>query len=103
MPFIHTYGVTGVLVEVEVRTDPARDWTAVYAAFDSYAGLAAGLRAMGALDPLPRLVSGDEPALVPTLPASVDAGPAVLQPAGDRRVLDARPGARAPSRRRAAR
>src|SRR5205823_4216400 len=50
VPFIHTYGVTGVLVEVEVRTDPARDWTAVYAAFDSYAGLAAGLRAMGALD-----------------------------------------------------
>ena len=75
MPFIHAYGVTGVLVEVEVRTDPARDWTAVYAAFDSYAGLAAGLRAMGALDPLPRLVSGDEPALVPTLPASVALDP----------------------------
>jgi hypothetical protein len=75
VPFIHTYGVTGVLVEVEVRTDPARDWTAVYAAFDSYAGLAAGLRAMGGLDPLPRLVSGDEPALVPTLPASVDLDP----------------------------
>jgi len=75
VPFVHTYGVTGVLVEVEVRTDPARDWTAVYAAFDSYAGLAAGLRAMGGLDPLPRLVSGDEPALVPTLPASVDLDP----------------------------
>ena len=82
VPFVHAYGVTGVLVEVEVRTDPARDWTAVYAAFDSYAGLAAGLRAMGALDPLPRLASGDEPALVPTLPASVDARPAAATACG---------------------
>jgi FAD/FMN-containing dehydrogenase len=75
VPYVHTYGVTGVLVEAEVRTDPARDWTAVYAAFDSYDGLAAGLRTMGELDPLPRLASGDEPALVPTLPASVTLDP----------------------------
>ena len=75
MPYIHAYGVTGVLVEVEVRTDPARDWTAVYAAFDSYAGLAAGLRRWRAR-PAPAAGLGDEPALVPTLPASVDARPA---------------------------
>ena len=31
-PYIHTYGVTGILVDVEIRTDPARDWVAVYAA-----------------------------------------------------------------------
>lgn len=71
-PFIHAYGVTGVLVEVEVRTDPARDWTAVYAAFDTYPELAAALRAMLELRPLPRLASGDEPALVASLPAPVE-------------------------------
>lgn len=76
VPFVHTYGVTGVLVELEVRTDPARDWTSVYAAFDTYAGLATGLRSMLQVDPLPRLASGDEPALVPTLPASVALDPA---------------------------
>ena len=76
VPYIHAYGVTGVLVEMEVRTDPARDWTAVYAAFDSYAELAVGLRAMLELDPLPRLASADEPALVPSLPASVTLDPA---------------------------
>jgi FAD/FMN-containing dehydrogenase len=75
VPFIHTYGVTGVLAEVEVRTDPARDWTAVYAAFDSFPELAVGLRSMLQVDPLPRLASADEPALVPSLPASVTLDP----------------------------
>ncbi len=76
VPFVHTYGVTGVLVEVEVRTDPARDWTSVYAAFGSYAGLAAGLAATARVRPRPRLVSGDEPALVAHLPAPVPLDPA---------------------------
>ena len=62
VPYVHAYGVTGVLVEVEVRTDPARDWPA-------------GLRAMAELDPLPRLVSADEPPLVAPLPASVALDP----------------------------
>lgn len=75
VPFVHTYGVTGVLVEVEVRTDPARDWTSVYAAFDSYAGLAAGLTAASQVQPLPRLVSGDEPPLVASLPAPIALDP----------------------------
>jgi hypothetical protein len=74
-PYIHTYGVTGVLVEVEVRTDPAREWTSVYAAYDSYAGLAGGLAAMADVRPLPRLVSGDEPPLVASLPASIPLDP----------------------------
>jgi hypothetical protein len=78
VPFVHTYGVTGVLVQVEVRTDPARDWSAVYTAFGSYDGLAAAHRAMLSVAPLPRLVSADEPALVPTLPASVDLDPAAF-------------------------
>jgi len=75
-PFVHTYGVTGVVVELEVRTDLARGWTAVYAAFDSYVELAAAHRSMLEVRPLPRLASGDEPALVPTLNAAVALDPA---------------------------
>ncbi|MDT7613261.1 MAG: hypothetical protein QOF00_708 [Pseudonocardiales bacterium] len=75
VPFVHTYGVTGVVVELEVRTDPARDWTAVYAAFDTYAELVAAHRSMLEVRPLPRLASGDEPALVPTLNAPVALDP----------------------------
>lgn len=70
-PYIHTYGVTGILTEVEVRTDPARDWTAVYASFATYDELVAVHRALLDLPVLPRLASADEPALVATLPASV--------------------------------
>ncbi|WP_214403825.1 FAD-binding oxidoreductase [Pseudonocardia lacus] len=75
-PYIHTYGVTGILVEVEVRTDPARDWTAVYTAFDTYDELVAVHRGLTGLSVLPRLASADEPALVPTLTASVELDPA---------------------------
>lgn len=75
VPFVHTYGVTGVIVEVEVRTDPARDWTAVYASYGGYPELAVGMTAMAGLSPLPRLVSADEPALVPSLPAAVALDP----------------------------
>jgi FAD/FMN-containing dehydrogenase len=74
-PFVHTYGVTGVLVEVEVRTDPARDWTALYAAFDSYAALVAVHRTLLDLPQLPRLASADDPALVPSLPSPVELDP----------------------------
>lgn len=75
VPFVHTYGVTGVLVELEVRTDPAREWTAVYAAYPSYASLVTAHRGLLALPVAPRLASGDEPALVPSLTAPVDLDP----------------------------
>jgi FAD/FMN-containing dehydrogenase len=68
-PYLHTYGVTGVLTEVAVRTDPARDWVAVYASFAAYADLVAVHRSLLDLPVLPRLASADEPDLVATLPA----------------------------------
>lgn len=90
VPFVHTYGVTGVLVEVQVRTDPVREWTSVYAAFDSYAGLCAGLAAAAQVQPLPRLVSGDEPPLVASLPAptALDPESYSLRIIADARSLD---------------
>jgi FAD/FMN-containing dehydrogenase len=74
-PYIHTYGVTGILVDVEIRTDPARDWVAVYGSFGSYADLVAVHRSLLDLPQLPRLASADEPALVPTLTAPMDLDP----------------------------
>ena len=73
--YIHTYGVTGIIVDVEIRTDPAREWAAVYGSFDSYEALVAVHRSLLDLPQLPRLASADEPSLVPTLPAPVALDP----------------------------
>jgi len=70
LPYIHAYGVTGIVVEAEVETDPAREWHAVYAAFPTWAAMAQVHRSLLDLPVLPRLASADEPALVPTLPAT---------------------------------
>ena len=74
-PYVHVYGVTGVVVEVEIATDPARDWVAIYAAFDDWASMTSVHRALLDLPVLPRLASADPPALVPSLPASVPLDP----------------------------
>ncbi|PFG41878.1 FAD/FMN-containing dehydrogenase [Isoptericola jiangsuensis] len=75
MPYVHVYGVTGVVVEVEVATEPAREWVAVYAAFDDWASMVQVHRSLLDLPVLPRLASADPPALVPSLPAAVELDP----------------------------
>lgn len=103
-PYIHTYGVTGILVDVEIRTDPARDRSALYADFATYDALVAVHRTLLDLPVLPRLASGDEPALVPTLPAPMELD-ATRFSLRDRGVLDVggdpvpRPRCRRPGRR----
>jgi FAD/FMN-containing dehydrogenase len=72
IPFVHAYGVTGIVTEVTVRTDPAREWVALYASFPTYAGAVAVHRKLPDLPILPRLASVDEPGLVATLPAPID-------------------------------
>ncbi|MBD8078865.1 FAD-binding oxidoreductase [Cellulosimicrobium arenosum] len=75
-PYVHVYGVTGVVVELEIATDPAREWVAVYAAFDDWDAMTGVHRSLLDLPVLPRLASADPPALVPSLPASVPLDPA---------------------------
>ena len=75
MPYVHVYGVTGVIVELEIATDPARDWVAVYAAFEDWASMTGVHRSLLDLPVLPRLASADPPALVPSLPAAVPLDP----------------------------
>jgi hypothetical protein len=72
LPYVHTYGVTGVATELTVRTDPAREWVALYASFADYGQAVAVHRTLADLPVLPRLASLDEPGLVATLPAPVE-------------------------------
>ncbi len=70
-PMIHAYGTTGVIATATVALRPRRDWTAILASFDgSDRAAAVGVgRAWLGLDPVPRLVSLDEPGIVATYPA----------------------------------
>ncbi|TQS47143.1 FAD-binding oxidoreductase [Cryptosporangium phraense] len=68
LPYVHAYGVTGILTSLTLATEPARDWRAVYLAADDYTTgttILRGLRAFG-----PRLASMDEVPLVAHLPSS---------------------------------
>lgn len=71
IPYVHTYGVTGIATEITLRTSPAREWVAMYASFTDYDKAIAVHRALPGLSVLPRLASLDEPGLVPTLPAAL--------------------------------
>jgi FAD/FMN-containing dehydrogenase len=70
VPYLHAYGVTGIITAATVRLAPARDWVGVLASYPADRGtgaVEAGL-ALLRLDPPPRLVSLDEPDLVATYP-----------------------------------
>jgi FAD/FMN-containing dehydrogenase len=67
-PFLHGYGVTGVIATATVRLAPARTWAALLASFPAWPGAVAAGRTLLGLDPPPRLLCVDEPALVATYP-----------------------------------
>jgi FAD/FMN-containing dehydrogenase len=92
-PYLHAYGVTGIIVAATVRLAPARDWVGLLASFPEAAGAdaaQAGL-ALLRLDPAPRLVSLDEPAVVATYPLdeAMPAGRHSLRAMVDRATVDA--------------
>ena len=67
-PYLHAYGVTGIIAAATVRLVAARDWVAVLASFPDYeAATEAGLAVLRH-EPAPRLISIDDPALVATYP-----------------------------------
>jgi FAD/FMN-containing dehydrogenase len=70
-PYLHAYGVSGIIAAATVRLAPARSWVAVLASFAGEVDAVAAGLAMLALEPAPRLVSLDEPGLVATYPADV--------------------------------
>ncbi|GAB4079447.1 FAD-binding oxidoreductase [Modestobacter muralis] len=113
MRFVHNYGTAGVIARATVRLEPLQDWRGVYASFPDFRGALSVLRAIGRLQPLPRLVSADTPEITATLPedpalpegraslrviadaTTVDAVRALVEGAGGR-VEDVREGAQVP-------
>lgn len=71
LPYLHAYGVTGVIAAATVRLAPARERTAVLASFPApaWADACEAGQALLRLDPPPRLVSLDDADLVATYPA----------------------------------
>lgn len=72
---LHTYGTAGVLAEVRVRLAPLRARTAVYATFAHFADATAAGRTLMDLDPPPRAVAVDDPAIVAALPPNPGLSP----------------------------
>lgn len=62
-PFCHAYGTTGVISGAVVRLAPRRDWTGLFGSFPSMTDAIVAGQQMMTLDPLPRLISVDDPAL----------------------------------------
>ncbi|MGA1828974.1 FAD-binding oxidoreductase, partial [Microbacterium sp.] len=67
--YVHNYGTAGVIVRATVRLEPLLDWKGLYASFPDFSGTLAVVQTIGNLDPSPRLVSGDNPAISAALPA----------------------------------
>lgn len=68
LPYLHAYGVTGIIVRATVCTSARHDWQSVYASFADFRDAQAVLRRLPALDPVPRLGSADMAALTETFP-----------------------------------
>ncbi|MDF1479318.1 FAD-binding oxidoreductase [Leifsonia sp. H3M29-4] len=87
IPYIHAYGLTGVIVAATVRLEPLQDWRALYASFDRLEDAFELVREVPKLVPPPRLVSADEAGMNVAFPKD-DAVPAGR--ASFRAILDAR-------------
>ncbi len=110
--YLHKYGTAGIIARATVRLEPLQPWRAFFASFDDFHGLLSTIKAITALEPAPRLVSGDPAPLAAALPtdaaipsgraslrvildeAAVPAATAIVERAGGR-VEDVREGERA--------
>lgn len=89
--FVHNYGTAGIIALATVRLEPLQEWRGVFASFPDFPGALSVLRALGRLEPLPRLVSADTPEVTATLPAdpAFPAGRASLRMIADERTVAA--------------
>ncbi|MDL9948654.1 FAD-binding oxidoreductase [Gordonia sp. ABSL11-1] len=89
-PFVHTYGVAGIIVGASVRVEPRQEWRCVYASFASHREAFDAAYDVAALEPKPRLLSADGPAIVDALPddPAFVSGRANVRGIIDARVLD---------------
>ncbi|CAN5216506.1 FAD-binding oxidoreductase [soil metagenome] len=68
-PYIHNYGTAGIIARLSIALEPLQEWRAFYASFDEFTQALSVIRPFAALEPTPRLVSADLPALAEALPA----------------------------------
>lgn len=68
-PFVHTYGVAGIIVRATVRVEPLQDWRCVYASFSSARAAFDAARAVMDARLQPRLMSADGAEMVDALPS----------------------------------
>ncbi len=111
-PYIHNYGTAGIIARATIALEPLQDWRGFFASFPDFASALSVIRPFAELEPTPRLVSADVPALAGTLPpdpgipadraslraildaASLAEATALVEAAGGR-VEDVREGAQA--------
>nr|WP_313314788.1 FAD-binding oxidoreductase [Dietzia maris] len=89
-PFVHTYGVAGIIVRATVRIEPLQDWRCVYASFDDHHDAFAAVRRVHLVEPAPRLCSADGAHVSSCLPAdeAIPAGRASLRAIVDAAAVD---------------
>ncbi|AFR50671.1 MULTISPECIES: FAD-binding oxidoreductase [Gordonia] len=86
-PFVHTYGVAGIIVAATVRVEPLQQWRCVYASFESGREAFDAAFRLAAIEPKPRLLSADGPIITAALPDD----PALVRGrASVRGIIDAR-------------
>jgi FAD/FMN-containing dehydrogenase len=69
LPYMHSYGTTGVLSTVRVRLQPAHERTALFSSFPAYGAARQAGFDLSAIQPVPRLVSLSDPRIVSTFPS----------------------------------
>ena len=89
-PFVHTYGVAGIIVRATVRIEPLQDWRCVYASYDDHHDAFAAVRRVHLVEPAPRLCSADGAHVASCLPtdAAIPAGRASLRAIVDAAAVD---------------
>lgn len=86
-PYLHNYGVTGIVARVTVKLEPMQAWQAFYASFEDFHDAFALVTPFAEMTPTPRLVSADLSVLAdalpndPALPAGRASLRAILDPA----------------------
>lgn len=67
-PYIHTYGVAGIIVRATIRVEPLQNWQNVYASFPDHHSAFAAAKAVMTSGMQPRLMSADSAEIVEALP-----------------------------------
>jgi FAD/FMN-containing dehydrogenase len=64
LPYLHAYGVTGIIAAVTVKLAPWRERVGVVVSYDTFDAAVAAGKSLLALESAPRMVSIDDPSLV---------------------------------------